>query len=189
MKGYIYSMYKGADPSNGWVMNDPIFGTPPTLGSCVPNLRRNVEVGDWVFVVSGRINAARQYVVGGFQVDAKIDQLTALERFPELAVRRDAKGHVIGNIIVNPDGSQRAEDNHTNFERRLENYLIGGEWIEIQGESQVESARAETLLVLSKIFKKEGNRPFDIIGRMRRMESDQVNQLRSWLIEVQANQS
>lgn len=169
-------------------MNDPIFGTRPTLGSCVPNLRRNVEIGDWVFVLSGRVKAERQYVVGGFQVDAKIDQLAALERFPELTVTRNAQGHVVGNIIINADGSQRADDNHTNFQRRLENYIVGGECIEIRGESQVVRARAETLQVLSKIFEKEGNRPFDIIGRMRRMESDQVNQLRSWLVDIKANQ-
>jgi hypothetical protein len=189
MKGYIYSMYKGADPAMGWIMNDPIFASRPTLGSCVPNIRRNVQVGDWIFVISGRVKSERQYVVGGFMVEEKIDQLSALARFPELVVTCDPAGHVLGNIIVNPDGSQRADDGHANFETRLENYLVGCEPIEVRGEKQVKRARAETLPVLSGIFGKEGNRPFDIIGRARSMDADQVNQLRLWLREIRAESS
>src|SRR5689334_4451772 len=62
MNGYIYTMAAGADPGHGWVMNDPIFGDVPTLGACVPNIRRVVEEGDYIFVVSGRVRNERQFV-------------------------------------------------------------------------------------------------------------------------------
>ena len=186
MSSQIYTMYAGADPSQGWVMNDPIFGKRPTLGSCVPNIRRNVQVGDWIFFVSGRVKADRQYVVGGFQVEEKINQMVARDRFPELIVRRDESGHVLGNIIVNADGTQNAEDNHANFERRLENYLVGGASVELNTPKEFEQSRAETLAILSRLFGKEGNRPFDIIGRGRSMDNGQVGEMRSWLEAIKS---
>jgi len=179
-------MYQGADPSSGWVMNDPIFKKKPTLGSCVPNIRRNVKVGDWIFVISGRIKSDRQYVVGGFRVEEKINQLAALERFPELIVRRDEAGRILGNIIVQPDGTQNPDDNHSNFERRLENYIIGGDPIELNAPAEVKQSRDETLSTLSRLFGREGNRPFDIIGRARTLDVEQVGQMRSWLEGIKA---
>src|SRR6266568_323066 len=65
MKGYIYTMYAGADPGHGWVLNDPIFVPTPTLGACVPNIRRSVQVGDHIFAISGRVAGDRQFIVGG----------------------------------------------------------------------------------------------------------------------------
>ncbi len=50
MSGYIYTMYAGADPGHGWVLNDPVLGTVPTLGACVPNIRRVVKQGDYIFL-------------------------------------------------------------------------------------------------------------------------------------------
>src|ERR1700733_14571852 len=44
MKGYIYTMYAGADPAHDWTLNDPIFGNSPTLGACVPHIRKAVNV-------------------------------------------------------------------------------------------------------------------------------------------------
>ena len=170
MKGYIYSMYQGADPGVGWRLNDPIFGSKPTLGACVPNIRRTVQIGDWIFVISGRVKAQQQYVVGGFRVAEKIDQLAAAARFPEQMVRKGDDGQLEGNVIVNPDGSRRADDQHTSFERRLENFIVGDQPMLVEGLEAIARARAETLPALTRIFGKDGNRPFDNIGRDRRMD-------------------
>src|SRR5579859_1235845 len=69
MKGYIYISGTGTDPSAHKNMNDPIlFSKTPTLGGCMPNIRRVVLPGDFIFVVSGMVSAIQQYVVGGMKV-------------------------------------------------------------------------------------------------------------------------
>src|SRR5262245_49994656 len=118
-------MFAKADPGKGWKLNDPIFGKVPTLGACVPNIRRIVVPGDHIFVISGRFPSVQQYVVGGFQVAEKISALAAYGRFPELRQRVSGDGIVSGNIIVTPQGKQSAADYHENFERRIENYIVG----------------------------------------------------------------
>lgn len=180
MSSFIYTLYEGADPGHGWTMNDPIFGPTPTLGACVPNIRRNVKVGDWIFAISGRVKGQQQFVVGGFRVAEKIDALAAYERFPENRVRRAPNGQLTGNVIVTPDGRQHPDDTHSNFERRLENYLVGDQPT-VVAETKFEDARAQTLPVLSRIFGRAGNRVFDVIGRARSMEMAQVDELRNWI--------
>ncbi len=180
-QGYIYTLYAGADPGRGWMLNDPIFGKTPTLGACVPNVRRSVEVGDWIFAISGRVVGERQFVVGGFRVREKIDALAAYRRFPENHLRRAENGQLLGNIIVNADGSHHLDDQHANFERRLENYIVGGDPIVLEASQEVECAREETLSTLGRLFGREGNRVFDIIGRGRKMDPQQVEELRSWM--------
>jgi hypothetical protein len=186
MKGYIYTMYAGADPGHGWSMNDPIFGPVPTLGACVPNIRRAVEQGDFVFVISGRIPGERQFVVGGFKVKEKISALAAHRRFPENRLRIAPAGQVIGNVIVKSDGTQHPLDAHSNFANRVENYLVGCEASYLENRTQYNSARSDTLEVLSSIFQKEGHRVFDIIGRYRKMDSTQVNQLLQWIQSIKS---
>ena len=185
MNGYIYTLYEGADPGRGWVLNDPIFGKKPTLGACVPNIRRHVKLGDWIFAISGRVAGERQYVVGGFQVEEKIDQLAALARFPENQVRMEG-GQVVGNVIVDEFGNQHPVDKHSNFERRLENFLIGGDAVELSTPQQVAAGRTQTLAKLTEIFGRPGNRPYDIIGRARKMDEEQVVHLRDWLDGIRA---
>jgi hypothetical protein len=181
MKGYIYTLYAGADIGHGWVMNDPIFGGTPTLGACVPNIRRNVHVGDWLFVISGRIAGERQFVVGGFKVNEKIDQLAAYARFPENRLQLVPSGQLIGNVIVTANGQHHPDDYHADFERRIENYIVGGSPIVLESAAEIDRGRVETLAVLSRIFGRQGNRVFDIIGRSRKMDEQQVEELRGWL--------
>jgi len=186
MKGYIYTMYAGADPGYGWSMNDPIFGPVPTLGACVPNIRRAVEKGDFVFVISGRIPGERQFVVGGFKVAQKISSLSAHRRFPENRLRLTPDGQVVGNVIVKSDGTQHALDTHSNFANRVENYLVGCDASYFETHTQYTAARSDTLGVLSDVFNKEGQRVFDIIGRYRKMESNQVTQLLEWIQSIKS---
>ena len=93
MKGYIYRLHAGADPAKGWIYNDPIFGSPPTLGACVPNIRRVVERGDWIFTISGRVEAhqARHVVEGGFQVEEKISALQAYKEVATVSIGKRAE--------------------------------------------------------------------------------------------------
>jgi hypothetical protein len=183
MKGYIYRLYKGADPSEGWIFNDPIFGSPPTLGACVPNIRRVVEPDDWVFCISGRVPGYVPYVVGGFRVQEKINALEAHKRFPQYRLHKGQNGQVLGNVIVDSAGSHHPLDDHSNFESRLDNYLVGADEVCVSSEN-VERAREETLPTLSDIFKKPGNRSYDIVPRLRKLDENQVEHMRDWLADL-----
>jgi hypothetical protein len=184
MKGYIYTMYAGADPGHGWVLNDPIFGNVPTLGACVPNIRRAVEVGDYIFAISGRVPGARQFVVGGFQVAEKIHGLEAYDRFPQHRVQKTHDGMTLGNVIVLANGRQSGQDAHENFERRVENYIVGRDATYLDSAAEFDHSRRETLKVLSEIVGRKGERVFDIIGRQRKLDSGQVTELMQWLESI-----
>lgn len=184
MKGYIYTMYPGADPGHGWILNDPIFTPTPTLGACMPNIRRAVSEGDYIFTISGRVQGERQFVVGGFRVAEKIDALAAFGRFPQYRLRRRTDGGLEGNIIINAQGTQHPFDHHANFERRVENYIVGADPVFLGNEEQYSRARKETVPILSNIFGKGGQKVFDIIGRQRRMDKTQVEELLSWLASL-----
>jgi len=181
MKGYVYTMYAGADPSRGWIMNDPIFGSRPTLGACVPHIRRAVSVGDHIFVVSGRIPGERQFVVGGFEVAEKISALAAFRRFPEHRLRNHKDGQVVGNIIVNSRGQHHPLDEHSNFEGRIENYIVGRNPVVLQTPAQIKAAKEDTIPFLSEVFDRKGSRVFDLIGRYRKLDGAQVERMRLWL--------
>ena len=183
IKGYVYTMFKGADPAEGWEMTDPIFGKGkvPTMGACQPTIRRMVERGDQIFVISGHVSGVQQYVVGGFAVGQKIHQLTAYNRFPENRQHLDANGHLLGNVIVMPDGRQNPLDYHSNFENRVDNYIIGEDPILLETPEEVRRGRSQTLNVLKAIFQVDGDTVFDVIDRARRMNGDQVELMRQWL--------
>ncbi len=184
MKGYIYTMFQGADPGCGWVLNDPIFSPTPTLGACVPNIRRAVGIEDYIFAISGRVQGERQFVVGGFRVAEKINALAAFARFPKYRLLQLPDGSLQGNIIITAGGAQHPLDYHANFERRVENYIVGADPVLLTDENQYRRAREETVPVLSEIFNKPGHKVFDIIGRHRRMSDDQVEQLLGWLEKI-----
>jgi hypothetical protein len=184
MKGYIYTMYEGADPGHGWVMNDPIFGDVPTLGACVPHIRRAVHVGDYIFVVSGRVSNERQFVVGGFKVAEKIDALKAFRRFPENRLHLDENGNLLGNVIVDNRGKHHPLDEHDNFENRIENYIVGADPLVLETPTQQRAARRETIDFLTKLFGKGGPRVYDVIGRHRKLDEQQVSQMLVWLKDL-----
>jgi len=181
MKGYIYTMFAGADPGTGWRMTDPIYGKTPTLGACVPHVRRAVAPGDMIFTLSGRVSGVQQYIVGGFEVAEKIDALAALARFPEYKQRKLDDGELAGNIIVNSDGSRSKVDYHSNFSKRLDNYIVGRKPIVLDKPSEIAQARSETLDVLGKVFDKSATRVFDITARWRKVDDKQIGLLVSWL--------
>jgi len=192
MKGYIYVAGRGADPALHNDLNDPIFGDVPTLGACMPKIRRAVEKGDHVFVVSGKTEGVQQYVVGGFEVDEKISALAAYRRFPQNRIERRPDGHLVGNIIVNADGSrspldEHNEDDHQAFERRIQNYIVGSRPVAMTSTEEVQRARHETMGKLAQILQRPpSNRIIDLLGRWRRLDENQVKELFAWLSGIKA---
>lgn len=186
MKGYIYTMFRGADPGAGWKMTDPLFGKVPTLGACMPNIRRAVVPGDYIFVVSGLVPGVQQYVVGGFKVEEKIHALEALERFPTNRMQSMSDGSLAGNIIVTKDGKQNKLDYHSNFEKRIENYIVGRDPITLESHDEIETGRQQTIEVLSDVFQTKGKSVRDVIARWRRMDEKQIGSLVDWLQNIKA---
>ena len=188
MKGYIYTMFKGADPSQGWNLTDPIYGRVPTLGACMPNIRRLVERGDFIFTISGQVVGVSQYIVGGFEVEEKISALAAFKRLPANRQKKLSDGSLQGNIIVGKDGKQLGTDYHSNFEKRVENYVIGKNPIVIESPQEVEIARAETTNILANVFQiKKSQKPSDMIGRWRKLDGEQIELLRERILEIKKN--
>ncbi|OFW00189.1 MAG: hypothetical protein A3G20_04465 [Acidobacteria bacterium RIFCSPLOWO2_12_FULL_59_11] len=178
MKGYIYTMFAGADPGVGWHMTDPIFGKTPTLGACMPNVRRYVSVGDYVFVVSGRAAGVNQYVVGGFKVAEKIHALAAYNRFPQNRLVRLPNGELSGNVIVDTTGRHHILDYHDAFQRRLENYIVGRDPVQLKKPEEVMLGREKSLPILQRLFDvRHANRIADVIGRMRKLDEKQIERL------------
>ncbi len=188
MKGYIYTMYRGADPGKGWQMTDPIFTPTPTVGACVPHIRRVVVPGDYIFCVSGQVPNVQQYIVGGLKVDQKINAITAYKRFPGNRMRQDGQ-QVLGNVIVDAKGDHHPLDSHEAFERRIEDYVVGTEPIVLETEEEVAKAREESIPVLSDLFGRTGQRIFDIIGRGRRLNESQIEELLRWMKAVKAQRA
>jgi hypothetical protein len=184
MKGYIYTMYQGADPGKGWVMTDPIFGSKPTLGACMPNIRRVVSVGDFIFTVSGRLKNVQQFLVGGFAVQKKINALAALDLFPDNLLRKEEDGSMRGNIIVDQSGNHVKDDYHTNWEKRIENYIVGEKPIFFEKEKEIEQARKETLDILQETFKSKGKTVSEIITRWRKLDERQIENIIKWMEAV-----
>jgi hypothetical protein len=181
MKGYIYTMFRGADPDYGWILNDPIFSKRPTLGACMPNIRRQVELGDYIFTISGRVDGVQQYVVGGFRVAEKISALAAFRRLPENRLRVSEDGQVLGNIIVNSRGNHHPLDDHDKFLSRVDNYIIGDKPLQVTSPESVAAGREQTVPFLNDLFEKEGQSVADVIGRWRRLDARQIDELNAWL--------
>lgn len=183
MAGVIYTSSSGIDPGAGDVLTDPLFGPVPTLGACVPNFRRIVERGDWIFIVSGKKRNLAQYVIGGLQVADKIDALAAYERFPQNRMTRSADGIIRGNVPVDERGNQHPLDGHKvdGFERRVRNFIVGGRSIQLETPAEVALGRDQTLKFISDLRQKQGNRVYDVIGRGVKISTPDVDRMLEWL--------
>lgn len=182
-KGYIYITGTGTDPGLLDNLNDPIFGDDPSLGACMPNIRRFVRKGDAIFVVSGSAVGVQQYVVGVMEVAEKITALEAFNRFPQHRLRIGDDNLLKGNIIVSPDGTQHPLDRHKaeTFDERVKNYIVGTNAIALETPEEVGLGRQQSLVKLGDIFGKPGNRAIDIFGRWAKLDGDQVKNLVAWL--------
>ncbi len=150
----------------------------------MPNIRRLVLPGDFVFVVSGATKGVQQYVVGGFRVEEKISALAAYERFPANRLHATDDGKIVGNIIVDGTGLQHPLDRHDpkTFSRRIEDYLVGSNAVALETPPEIQRGRTETLDRLATILERpRANRVIDLMGRWAKLDAAQVDQTLDWL--------
>lgn len=183
MPSYIF-VSPGSDPGAGLQLVDPMLSSSrPSMGTCRPDLRRMVKPGDHIFVISGsRGRTIPQYVIGGMQIDKKLnDQIEALRHRPENALRFDGNQRT-GNIIALPDGTQHPLDEHDKrdrekFEDRIKNYILGKNPVVLETPKEVEIGRDRSVGILSNIFDVPGHRMQQVVGRGRKLSNAQVDQL------------
>jgi hypothetical protein len=182
MPGKIMLTSMGYDPQLGKHVKDPYLGPNPTLGACRPDIREKLKEGDHLFFVTGKVPNANQFVMGTFEIGEKINAMAAYERFPGLRLHLREDGQLDGNIIIDENGAQHPLDNHTSFERRIKNYIVGTSEICMEASEEIALAREQTLEMLREVFGKNGTSPKDIIGRFGSDLTDaQIFQLREWL--------
>jgi len=182
MIGKIFITRSGYDPQLGKHVKDPYLGPCPTLGACRPDIRRRLKQGDHIFVISGKVPEVNQFVMAGFEIESKIDARQAYNLFPEHRLRKREDGQLIGNIIVDADGKQHELDDHTSFEERVKNYVVGTNLISLSTPDEIDEGREQTLDALCDILHKRGNSPIAVVGRWgTQLTEKQVLQLREWL--------
>jgi len=190
VSSYIF-VSPGSDPGAGLALVDPMLSSSrPTMGTCRPDLRRMVKPGDHIFVISGsRGRTIPQYVIGGMQIDEKLeDQLEALRRMPQNSLRFDGEQRV-GNIIALPDGTQDPRDDHDKrdhdkFEKRIKNYVLGKDAVILETQKEVEIGRDRSVRILSNLFGVNGHRMQQVVGRGRKLSPMQVDLLRRALDDI-----
>ena len=187
MVGKVFITRTGYDPQKGKHVKDPYLGSEPTFGACRPDIRKHLNCGDHLFVITGRVNGVDQYMMGGFEIAEKVSAVQAYERFPHLRLRRREDGQLDGNIIVDASGNQHPLDDHSKFDGRIANYVIGTNPIVISTDAEIEQARQQTLEFLCELFDVKAKTPFEIMGRSgRKLTEKQVCRLREWLTSMLA---
>jgi len=185
MPSYIF-VSPGSDPGAGRALVDPMLSSSkPSMGTCRPDLRRMVKPGDHIFVVSGSLGRIyQQYVIGGMQIDEKLDdQLEALRRLPQNALRFEGSSKA-GNIIALPDGTQHPRDRHSNFESRIKNYVLGKNPVVLETPREVQLGRERSVDILSELFDRQGSRIQQVMGRSRKLSDAQAERLRRALEDI-----
>lgn len=190
MSSYIF-VSPGSDPGMGRPLADPILragiGVRSTMGTCRPDLRKRVQLGDQIFVVSGSMGKnVQQYVIGGLEIQDRLaSQIAAFNQFPENRLYFNDAGQRLGNIIVTEDGRHHPQDRHSNFETRIQNYLVGTTSVLLETPQEVELGRERSVAILSRIFDKPGaSRMQQVIGRMRKLSDDQAGRLKEALQDL-----
>lgn len=187
MIGKIFITSSGYDPQLGKHVKDPYLGPNASLGACRPDIRRQVEEGDHIFVISGKLPNIRQFVMGGFEVEKKIDAQQAYKTFPDQRLRLRDDGQLTGNVIVDANGAQNQLDNHdpAKFAKRVSNYIVGTNGIALVKPAEIALGREQTLDALREILKKNGGSPWEIVGHYgSRLTEKQVYELREWLLSL-----
>ena len=187
MIGKIFITRSGYDPQLGKHVKDPYLGPNASFGACHPGIRRQVEKGDHIFVISGKLPNVRQFVMGGFEVVQKIDAQKAYQMFPDQRLHLRDDGQLTGNIIVDASGAQHQLDTHkpATFANRVSNYIVGGNSIALVKPTEIALGREQTLDALREILKKNGGSPWEIVGHYgSKLTEEQVHQLREWLLSL-----
>lgn len=174
MSSYIFITKSEYDPVSGRHIKDPYIDELSTMGACRPDLRKYVSIGDCIVLVSGKTKGVDQFIVGAFQVEEKITSKEAYDRFKHLRLHRREDGQLDGNIITTAEGEQHPLDEHTKFEKRLDNYLVGRTLVRFDKPEEVERGRAKCMSILAEVFGKTGEKPRDVIGRMSKIDDSQL---------------
>jgi hypothetical protein len=185
MIGKIFITRSGYDPERGKHVKDPYLGPTPTLGACRPDVRKQLREGDHVFVISGKVPRAEQFVMGGFEIAEKMPAIEAFKMFPEQRLRRRQDGQLTGNIIVDAHGRQHRLDDHSSFNERIKNYVVGRKLLALTTPAEMLDGRLQTLDVLRDVLHKQGKSPIEVVGRFgTRLTDEQIVQLREWLASL-----
>jgi hypothetical protein len=185
MLGKIHITRQGYDPQLGRHIKDPYLGPNPSMGACRPDIRKRLQLGDHIFTVSGKIRDAPQFVMVGFEIAQKISANDAFHQFPERRLHRLADGQLDGNIIVNSRGKQHRLDDHPNFDRRIQNYVIGANAICISSDIEIARGRSQTIEALQEILKSRESTPIRLLTRFgRTLTERQVEALRAWMLSL-----
>lgn len=185
MVGKIFITRSGYDPQLGKHVKDPYLGPCPTLGACRPDIRQQLQKGDHIFVISGKIPDINQFVMGGFEIESKIPAIEAYRLFPEHRLRKRKDGQLTGNIIVTSKGKQHSLDDHNSFEWRTQNYVIGTNLLHLSTPEEIAKGRQQTLEALQDVLHKSGKSPIEVVGRWgTKLTEKQVLQLREWLASL-----
>jgi hypothetical protein len=190
MIGKIFITRQGYDPQLGKHIKDPYLGPQPSLGACRPDIRKQLRKGDHIFVISGKVPQANQFVMAGFEIDAKIDANEAYKLFPEQRLRQGQDGQLMGNIIVDAHGRQHQLDDHSSFENRIKNYVIGTNLLTLETDEEIARGRIETMDALREILQRNGDTAIEVVTRFGRQLTDkQIEQLRDWLESIKRNRN
>ena len=185
MIGKIFITRTGYDPQLGRHIKDPYLGDVPSMGACRTDFRKQLNVGDHIFLISGKVKEADQFVVGGFEVAKKMHAMQAYYEFPEQRLHTREDGQLAGNIILNYEGMQHELDNHNNFENRIKNYIIGINRVVLETDDEIERGRKETMEALQDIIQKKGDSPIKVVGRWgSQIDEKQIIDLRNWLSSI-----
>src|SRR5581483_3257814 len=99
-------------------------------------------------------------------------------------------GQLVGNVIVTASGEQHELDDHTSFDTRIKNYVVGRNPLVIRTPHEIVIARVETLEILREILKKKGKTPFELLGRSgARLTENQIVDLRDWMASIRRRAS
>lgn len=128
-------------------------------------------------------------VYGYLFVKEKITHDEAYQR-PGLCGKRmrpPKRGSPNGNIIVKSDGGYNSLDGNEDHKRRFrsikEHYVVGDpRRSEFLSASRIRSLAPSFAPTLGRIFREDGQTPFDVLTRWgRKLKDDQVNELLEWL--------
>jgi len=193
MKGFMYiaGSFETVNRSKcgrgkGWIDNDPHFWSdPPTWGICRPDLREKVDEGDYIFFVLPKNGRHPQCVFGYLKVEDKISHLDASKR-SDLISKRMGNKNPNGNIIVDASGHYNRLDGQShkgNFDRIKRWYVIGSPATSrFLTHADIQRLAPTFLPTLSRVLRKNGENPYDVISRYGvELSPSQVQQLIDWV--------
>jgi hypothetical protein len=166
--------------------NDPHFwSSPPTWGICRNDLRRKLDVGNYIFFVLPKNGKHSQMIFSYIRAEEKISHIDAYHR-SQLVSKRMGNKNPNGNIIVDARGKYNPFDagaHKHSFNKIKQEYVIGKQGTsKFLSVKKIESLAPYFVSKLSEITGKRGTRTIEIISRYGlELSVSQVQQLISWI--------